>query len=840
MDNYSKRRFYLNQKEKNSSYPVSINPDKNTNKLNNIKLFDEPHNRRYLGFNSNTSEVIDKIDTKNNYLRNRNDIGLNRIMDEKKANKYSFMNYQNNKDINAFNSSSLNKKKYLNRTNADNNAKKYYDSLSKKSDYKTIKRNNDNLNNYSNSNYQKYNVSDSKFNDPKYKLKKTFINNYDYTKLFNQSYDYSQYKLFKNNIKEDKRYPVIVVQKKNTYIPSNPNFYNYNKYSNRKKIIKIQSNWRGYFLRKIAVGSIKKYIGFVALMKYLEKIMDNDLKYYFFYVINLLRKYVEELKLRNKNIKININSEINSNRRRYRKFRNSPEINENNNIKENQENNNENRNEKKIFKKNLFNADFETKNNGKDNINGNNGDEKDIKSSFRIYVNKEKEREREKEERRKAQTERDKEYEKRRKEREERRKEQIEREKEYEKRRKERKEEKEKERKKKEEKEKEEKLRKEKEKKEDNELNDDIFEKPLKIIYVPKRISGAKPLKSRLYFKRLEKDKNIKIEEFIKLIIKKFYKINFPSFIYQLKIIRKSKIIELKLDSLNNIFKLLDIKKLKKYLKIYRDNVLNEKVKEEFLKKNMMKFRKINQKYKNDKIEKKKDYKNNEDKRENNLINENKKKENRIIEDNKSEIKTIKEENETNNDDKNENKNENEEKNEENNEDEKNIENEICDNNNNNNDKLNKISILKKIDTYDNISNGEINKEDKKVEFNNNLHSPDMEIRGGNKSKKKYIKVKYSKAMTSKTSIGSIKSEGKSNNSLLQTKKMRIKNVVVNPSDYIANILMNNNSSLYSNNNTNNNINANTIKLIKLIDKIESKNLRFKYFKYWKKIKNDS
>ena len=214
MDNYSKRRFYLNQKEKNSSYPVSINPDKNTNKLNNIKLFDEPHNRRYLGFNSNTSEVIDKIDTKNNYLRNRNDIGLNRIMDEKKANKYSFMNYQNNKDINTFNSSSLNKKNYLNRTNADNNAKKYYDSLSKKSDYKTIKRNNDNLNNYSNSNYQKYNVSDSKFNDQKYKLKKTFINNYNYNKLFNQSYDYSQYKLFKNNIKEEKRYPVIVVQKK--------------------------------------------------------------------------------------------------------------------------------------------------------------------------------------------------------------------------------------------------------------------------------------------------------------------------------------------------------------------------------------------------------------------------------------------------------------------------------------------------------------------------------------------------------------------------------------------------------------------------------------------------
>ena len=611
MDNFSKRRFYLNKKEQNNSYPTSINPDKNKNtyKINNIKLLEESHNRRYLGFNSNTSEVIDNIDNKNNYIRNRNDdIGLNKLMNENKKN--IFMNYQNNKDINCFNSSSINNKNFLNRTNVINNGKKYYDSIKKKSDYKTIKRNDDNLKNY---NYQKYNENDSKYNDQKYKFKKNFINNYNYTKLFNQSYDYSQYNLFKNNIKEEKRYPVIVVQKKNTYISPNPNFSNYNKYNNKKKIIKIQSNWRGYFLRKIAVGSIKKYIGFVALMKYLEKIMDNNLRFLFLYVINLLRKYVEEFKIRNKYRKINNNEMNNNNRRRYRQFRYSPDINEKKHLKDNQENKNENKNETKIFTKNLFSADFEINNNGIDNINDNNGDKKYKKGNIRNFVNKEKEREREKEERRKDQIERDKDNEKRRIEREERRKEQIEREKEYERRRKERKEEKE--RKIKEEKErleKEEKLRKEKEeskkkeKKEENEINDDIFTKPLKIIYVPKRISGAKPLKSRLYFKRLEKDKNIKIEEFIKLIINAFYKLNFPSFIYQLKIIKKSKIIELKLDSLNNIFKLIEIKKLKKYLKIYRDNVLNEKVKEEFLKKNMMKFKKINQKYNNDKKEKKK------------------------------------------------------------------------------------------------------------------------------------------------------------------------------------------------------------------------------------------
>ena len=835
MDNYSKRRFYINKKEQNNSYPASINPDKNIHKLNNKKLFDESHNRRYLGFNSNTSEVIDNIDTKNNYIRNRNDIGLNKLMNEKKANKYSFMNYQNNKDINCLNSSSINNKDYLNRTNGNNSGKKYYDSIKKKSDYIM-------------SNYQKYNDNDSKYNDPKNNLKKTFINNYNYTKLFNQSYDYSQYKLFKNNIKEEKRYPVIVIQKKNTYISPNPNFSNYNKYSNRKKIIKIQSNWRGYFLRKIAVGSIKKYIGFVALMKYLEKIMDNNLRFLFLYIINLLRKYVRELKIRNKYRKIN-NNEINNNRRRYRQFRYSPDINGTKNKKENQENNNENRNEAKITKKNLFSVDYDR--NGNDNFNGTNGNEKDKKGNNSYFVNKEKEREREKEKRRKDEIERYKKNERRRIEREERRKEQIE--------------EKEKERKRKEEKEE----RIKKEKKEDNEINDDIFTKPLKVIYVPKKISGAKPLKSRLYFKRLEKDKNIKIEEFIKLITKKFYKLNYPSFLYQLKIIRKSKIIEVKLDSLNNIFKLIEIKNLKKYLKIYRDNVLNEKVKEEFLKKNMMKFKKMNKKYNNNKIEKKKENNNNnEDKKENNLINENKETENKILEtkekenkilenkekedkllenkileNNKSEIRSIKEENENNNvEDINKIENEENNKDDKNNENEK-INEKISDNNNNNN--LKKINIIKNKDKNDNnndniINNEEIKKEDRKIKFSHNLHSPDMEIRGGNKSKKKYIKVKYSKAMTSKTSIGSIKSEGQSNNSLIQTKKMRIKNVVVNPSDYIANILINNNSPINNNIHNNNIINTNTIKLINLIDKIESKNLKFKCFKSWKKAKNES
>ena len=68
MDNYSKRRFYLNKREQNNSYPASINPDKNMHKLNNIKLYDESHNRRFLGINSNTSEIIDNKDKKKEIL----------------------------------------------------------------------------------------------------------------------------------------------------------------------------------------------------------------------------------------------------------------------------------------------------------------------------------------------------------------------------------------------------------------------------------------------------------------------------------------------------------------------------------------------------------------------------------------------------------------------------------------------------------------------------------------------------------------------------------------------------------------------------------------------------
>ena len=50
--------------------------------------------------------------------------------------------------------------------------------------------------------------------------------------------------------------------------------------------------------------------------------------------------------------------------------------------------------------------------------------------------------------------------------------------------------------------------------------------------------------------------------------------------------------------SLENLFKFIQKKYLKKYLKIYRENVLNEKIREEIFKKNMNIFKINKEKYK--------------------------------------------------------------------------------------------------------------------------------------------------------------------------------------------------------------------------------------------------
>ena len=73
----------------------------------------------------------------------------------------------------------------------------------------------------------------------------------------------------------------------------------------RNGIIKIQSAWRGYFLRKIAIGSIEKYIGFLALIKYMQKMYIKNMKFLFLFK---LKKIVKDfIYIKNPNI-INVNN----------------------------------------------------------------------------------------------------------------------------------------------------------------------------------------------------------------------------------------------------------------------------------------------------------------------------------------------------------------------------------------------------------------------------------------------------------------------------------------------------------------------------------------------------
>ena len=347
---------------------------------------------------------------------------------------------------------------------------------------------------------------------------------------------------------------------------------------------------------------------------------------------------------------------------------------------------------------------------------------------------------------------------------------------------------------------------KKKEKEKSNNDIDDIFNYPFKIIYIPKKAYN----KNRYYYmKRVTKIKKIKLEEFFKFIKKKFLSSFFTNFKnkykYNSDYFKKKKLFVV-LDSIIKNYK-------KKYLNIYREKILDKKVNEEIIKKKtlLIEEEKIN----NIKLFKNKKY-----------LNENKlekKAHNKLKKNLDKNIKVIFKENNLVNEIIVENINESE--NEE--------DNQII-NINNNKDYfllLNKI-IRKKIKYNISILNKyfnqwkQFNKNGKKIKIRN-MHSPDIEIRG-NKNKKRHIKIKFSKALTSKTSLSSIKSEGRSNSSShFYIKKMRVRSVVINNFDHsIINYKTDNNYKKY-------------IKLSNIIERIDNKISTIKCFKNWKKNKRN-
>ena len=130
----------------------------------------------------------------------------------------------------------------------------------------------------------------------------TYNDNYNNT-ITNYYNDYTQKTI--NNIKN--RYPVIIISKK-----TKGKIKNIKNNNNLEKIKKIQANWRGYYLRTMAIGGIKKYIGFIALIKYIQKIYIKHKKILFLFYLKKINsnnnKCINIKKYFNKTIKTGFNN----------------------------------------------------------------------------------------------------------------------------------------------------------------------------------------------------------------------------------------------------------------------------------------------------------------------------------------------------------------------------------------------------------------------------------------------------------------------------------------------------------------------------------------------------
>ena len=346
---------------------------------------------------------------------------------------------------------------------------------------------------------------------------------------------------------------------------------------------------------------------------------------------------------------------------------------------------------------------------------------------------------------------------------------------------------------------------------------DDIFNSPLKIIYVPKKIVN----KNRYYYmKRITNIKKLKLEEFMKFIKKKFLSLYFTilknQYKYNSNLFKIKKLISI-IDSIIKNY-------IRKNLNIYREKIIDKKVKEEIMKKNNLSPLSG---YKKNHI---------------NIFKQRKFLKNNIIEknlnikpkgnlDSSPKIKFL-EKNLANdisfiviieNICESENEEESQKINYENKKDNLSLLNKIV----SKKMKYN-FSILNKYYRQWKQFSDSFNDNGRPILKLRNMHSPDLEIKG-NKSKKRYIKIKYSKALTSKTNISSIISEGRSNSSSSRfyVKKMKVRNLVVNAN---ANnqIIKYKEESTYTRN----------IKLSYILQKIDNKTNIIKCFKSWKKQKS--
>ena len=484
----SKISIYRNQKILKNKNPTSINDSKNkyfnTKKINNE-------------LNTQKPEIFTKINI-TNIQKNIIEDFENELISKKKGNykphpSKVFYHLKNNywKDLTNYYPHSNNSCLY--KTNISSGNKDYKKYNTKYSIYNTSFKKINNSRDYSINDYKIKTNSNTNLNT-------NFRNIKNYRNCFNTSYDFKNIKYKIPNKKEEKRIPVIVVTKKSNYKTST-NFF-----KRRKNIIKIQSAWRGYFLRKIAVGSIKKYIGFIALIKYLEKIYFNNIEYLFFEFLFLVNKYCNKRKTKY------IYKKIIYKENKLQKFifRNKKKSNDNNT--------NENNNilGEKLLKTNLFKSqNFELERDKSESNITDIIESSNKKNSYGVtiyFLNNEKEM---KEEDNKINNN-------------------I--------------------------------INKKKSLhfKNKSEINNNIIYKPKKILCFQKKNIEIQSFKNNYY------NKKFIIQTIINLIIKKCYFKNYPIFKYKLKILQKLNLIKFKLNTLSNLIIFIDNNKLKKiFLKNY-------------------------------------------------------------------------------------------------------------------------------------------------------------------------------------------------------------------------------------------------------------------------------
>ena len=308
--------------------------------------------------------------------------------------------------------------------------------------------------------------------------------------------------------------------------------------------------------------------------------------------------------------------------------------------------------------------------------------------------------------------------------------------------------------------------------------------------------------------------------KFINFIKKKVYKLYFQNFLYQLKIKRKVMQLKSNYSTLLSLIQKIEKKRFKKYLDIYRENVLtlraNELIRYEKIK-NINKRSFINEDGKNK-------YKKKFIKKNNNEININKNRKN------KTEFKNNKKNSNLNNTKNTSHK--------------KDILIKLLKIKRKYLDKLTSKYFYRWIVNSNNINSNKNFTFQKIIKYNINLNNNYNTV--NNESNKISVNKKKLKIKKVNDLKHSLKAEKKQHNSLSKEKTMRIIKRISNPEEYIElyNNTFSKNAKDSSRINNSNDIllkkESNLIlleKIFHIIDKLESKKKLFKFFIDWKKTK---